>query len=157
MAQAYQPTTTTAIREAGEPVIQGVTVQLLKGATVVAITTTDGGGNYIFTQRTNGAGAGTGEPLVAGADYTINIPAGQTILAGTKSSATPASQPAVNSVDKITLDDGDKGLGIASADSTATVSAALAVGRQLDGSIAEHQQHLRSRANQRRQRHEPQA
>jgi hypothetical protein len=124
------------IREAGEPVIQGVTVQLLKGATVVAVTTTDGGGNYIFTQQTNGAGAGTGEPLVAGADYTINIPAGQTILAGTKSSATPASQPAVNSVDKITLDDGDKGLGIASADSTATASAAFTLGVSSTGASA---------------------
>jgi Tol biopolymer transport system component/protocatechuate 3,4-dioxygenase beta subunit len=56
-----------------EPGIPGVTVQLFDGATLVATTTTDGNGAYLFTR------SDAGLPLAAGIDYRVvvsNLPPG---------------------------------------------------------------------------------
>ncbi len=114
--------------EAGVPA--GVVVELLKGGVVVASTTTDANGNYIFTQQNNLAGAtGTvGAPLLPGSDYQVRVPAGQAALAGTSSSTNPASLPTVTSAGAATNDDGDSGAGTADASANATSTANFTLG-----------------------------
>ena len=72
--------------DAGELGISGVIVQLYKGGTLVAQTTTDGSGNYVFNQQTDNAGNPTGNPLAIGTNYTIVIPKNQAVLNGFLSS-----------------------------------------------------------------------
>jgi uncharacterized repeat protein (TIGR01451 family) len=77
--------------DAGEPGINGVVVQLLKGGVVVAQTTTTNGGQYRFDQQTDNAGNPTGNPLVVGSDYSLRIVSGQPALNNFVSSTDLAS------------------------------------------------------------------
>ncbi len=115
------------IKDAGENGLPaGVTVQLLKNNVVVATTTTDANGNYLFTAQTNGA------PLAPGADYAVSVPSGQAALNGSFSSANPVAQtptsPGVG-----TNDDGDSGVGVADAFANATVTANFTLGASVSG------------------------
>jgi SdrD B-like domain len=123
------------IKDAAEGALPaGVVVELLKGGVVVASTTTDANGNYVFTAQNNaGTSTGTnGAPLAAGADYTVRVPAGQAPLNGSFSSTNPAAQtptsPGVG-----TNDDGDSGTGVANAFATATVTANFTLGVSASG------------------------
>jgi SdrD B-like domain len=123
------------IKDAAEGALPaGVVVELLKGGVVVASTTTDANGNYVFTAQNNaGTSTGTnGAPLAAGADYTVRVPAGQAPLNGSFSSTNPAAQtptsPGVG-----TNDDGDSGTGVANAFATATVTVNFTLGVSASG------------------------
>lgn len=123
-------TRNNGLKDGTEPgVPAGVVVELLKGGVVVASTTTDANGNYIFTQQTNNGGGTLGAPLLPGNDYQVRVPAGQTALQGTTSSVAPASIPAPTSVEPNTNDDGDSGVGVADAfaNPTTTSNFTLAV------------------------------
>jgi protocatechuate 3,4-dioxygenase beta subunit len=85
--------------DAGEPGVSGVTVELLDstGATVLATTTTDGNGNYLFSN------------LVPG-DYIVRIPASNFAAGGplenwTSSNAAGAYEPAPDPDNNIDNDD----------------------------------------------------
>jgi protocatechuate 3,4-dioxygenase beta subunit len=83
-------TANNGTKDGSEPGIAGVRVELYKGGTLVAVTTTDANGQYLFTQQTDSSGAASGNPLQPGADYQVRIPGGQTALNGLSSSADPA-------------------------------------------------------------------
>jgi SdrD B-like domain len=108
----------------------GVVVELLKGGVVVASTTTDANGNYVFTQQNNqGASTGTtGAPLLAGTDYQVRVPANQAALTGTTSTTNPTTLPTVTSAGVGTNDDGDSGVGTADAFANATTTANFTLG-----------------------------
>jgi hypothetical protein len=125
------------IRNGGEPGLPaGVVVELLKGGVVVASTTTDANGNYIFTQQNNqGTSTGTnGAPLVPGTDYQVRIPAGQAALNGTTSSTNPSSLPIPTSPGTATNDDGDSGTGTANAFANPTTTGNFALGASTSSS-----------------------
>jgi protocatechuate 3,4-dioxygenase beta subunit len=74
------------VRDAGEPGLAGVTVRLLgPGGAVVATTTTDAAGNYLFTALTPG-------------DYTVSVtpPAGYVTSTGTVGSPAGPYEPGVS-------------------------------------------------------------
>ncbi len=110
--------------DAGEVGIPGVTLQLLKGGTFVAQTTTDSSGKYLFNQQTTAAGVGTGEPLLPGSDYTIVIPSSQTSLNNLISSTDITTSPnPTNTGNGVNSD--DNGLGAAGANITSVTSSAF--------------------------------
>jgi uncharacterized repeat protein (TIGR01451 family) len=81
---------------AGDAGINGVRVELYDGASLVAVTTTAGGGAYAFTGETDAGGALTGNPLLPGVNYTVQIPASQPVLAGFYSTHDTAGTPNPN-------------------------------------------------------------
>jgi SdrD B-like domain len=112
------------IKDGSEPGISGVTVELYKGATLVAVTTTDSSGQYMFMQQTTAAGVATGNPLQLGADYQVRIPANQTTLSGLNSSADPTGVATA-----LTADNDDNGQGTsATTGITSSANFSLAAG-----------------------------
>jgi protocatechuate 3,4-dioxygenase beta subunit len=111
-------------RDGTEPGIDGVRVELLDSTnTVVAVTTTAGGGLYNFTQKTDATGAPNGNPLTPG-NYTVRVPGGQTPLSGFTSSADPAG-----GATPLSADNDDNGTGTSATTGATTTSAfALAAG-----------------------------
>jgi hypothetical protein len=107
---------------AGEAGLNGVVLQLLDSTnTVVATTTTAGAGaaagSYLFTQGTNAAGVGNGQPLLPG-NYTVRVASG--VPAGFQSST-----PTTGEV-PLTADNDDAGIGAGSTPTSAAF--ALAAG-----------------------------
>jgi protocatechuate 3,4-dioxygenase beta subunit len=113
-------------RDGTEPGLSGVTVELLDGGgNVVAVTTTDGSGNYTFTQQTaGGTSTGTsGAPLLPG-NYAVRVPGSQAALSNLASSADPAS-----GATPLSADSDDNGTGTNPATGATTTAAfALAAG-----------------------------
>ncbi len=83
-------TANNGTKDGTEPGIPGVKVELYKGGVLVAVTTTDSAGLYMFMQQTDAAGVPSGNPLQPGTDYQVRIPGAQTALTGLSSSADPA-------------------------------------------------------------------
>jgi len=107
--------------DAGEPGIPGVIVQLFKGGVLVAQTTTNGAGQYLFDQQTTVAGVSTGEPLLPGTDYRIVIPQGQVALNNFLSSTDVSSTTNPTATGNGVNSD-DNGTGTSSANTTDTIS-----------------------------------
>jgi protocatechuate 3,4-dioxygenase beta subunit len=70
------------ILDAGEvgTLFAGVRVELYDGATLVAVTTTDANGSYLFDGQTDGTGVPNGLGLAPSANYTVRIPASEFAL-----------------------------------------------------------------------------
>jgi protocatechuate 3,4-dioxygenase beta subunit len=60
--------------------LAGVRVELYDGATLVAVTTTDSAGAYLFDRQTDGTGVANGLGLTPSANYTVRIPASEFAL-----------------------------------------------------------------------------
>jgi protocatechuate 3,4-dioxygenase beta subunit len=60
--------------------LAGVRVELYDGATLVAVTTTDANGAYLFDRQTDGTGVPNGLGLAPSANYTVRIPASEFAL-----------------------------------------------------------------------------
>ena len=116
------------VRDAGEAGIAGVRVELYRGGTLVAVTTTDASGNYLFTQGTNSAGVPNGMPLLPGTDYQVRIPQAtggvNTALAGFTSSAANGS----SETNPLGANNDDSGIGVGSANAGVTSSASFTLG-----------------------------
>jgi protocatechuate 3,4-dioxygenase beta subunit len=84
------------IFNAGDAGLDGVIVQLWSGATLVAVTTTSGGGLYQFAGPTDADGVLTGNPLLPGTDYTVTLPGSQAVLANFYSTLDTAGTPNPN-------------------------------------------------------------
>lgn len=117
-------TANNGTRDGTEPGIDGVRVELFDSTnTVVAVTTTAGGGLYNFTQKTDATGALNGNPLIPG-NYTVRVPGGQTPLSGFTSSTDPAG-----GATPLSADNDDNGTGTsATTGATSTSAFALAAG-----------------------------
>lgn len=117
------------IQNGTEAGISGVTVRLFRDANndsiidageLVAVTTTDANGNYLFTQQTNAAGVGSGNPLAPASNYKIQIASGQSAMVGYQSSADGANAGA-----PMGADSDDNGAGTANVNSNNTTTAAF--------------------------------
>ena len=95
----------------GDTGVNGVRVELYSGPTLVAVSTTSGGGNYLFTGQTDVNGAPTGNPLLPGATYTVQLPAGQPVLASFYSTHDTIGTPTPNGG----VDNDDNTIGMAPA------------------------------------------
>ena len=74
----WEDTDSDGVQDAGEAGIAGVSVELRKGATLLATATTDANGNYIFSNDPNGADTPSHKynlsMLVANMEYTLTVP-----------------------------------------------------------------------------------
>jgi protocatechuate 3,4-dioxygenase beta subunit len=95
--------------DAGDAGVNGVRVELYAGSTLVAVITAAGGGAYNFTGETDAGGVLTGNPLLPGTAYTVQIPAAQPVLAGFYSTRDTAGTPNPNGG----VDNDDNVVGIA--------------------------------------------
>jgi hypothetical protein len=78
------------IQDPTEPPLAGVTVRLLDNNDAeIAVATTDGNGNYVFSNATGTSTAAFryGQPITASTPYKIDIPSGQTGLSGMRLTA----------------------------------------------------------------------
>jgi uncharacterized repeat protein (TIGR01451 family) len=87
-------------QDAGELGIAGLTVNLMRGGVIVNTTTTDGNGNYFFTQE------GNGTALLPNTNYQICVPLNQAQLANRFITTANALGVATNLNSKI-VDDGN--------------------------------------------------
>ena len=78
----------------GDAGLNGVTVELYQAGNRVAVTTTTGGGAYLFAGETDGSGVLTGNPLTPGTNtYTIQLPASQLAISGLYSTKDTVGPP----------------------------------------------------------------
>ena len=81
----------------GDAGLNGVTVELYQAGNRMAVTTTTGGGAYLFAGDTDGSGVLTGNPLTPGTNtYTIQLPASQLALSGLYSTKDTVGTPSPN-------------------------------------------------------------
>lgn len=122
-------TANNGTQDGTEPGISGVQVKLFRDADndnvidngeLIAVTTTDSNGNYLFTQGTDSSGVGNGAPLQPGSNYKIQIASGQSAMVGYQSSADGA-----NAGTPMGADSDDNGAGTANANSNNTTTAAF--------------------------------
>jgi hypothetical protein len=75
--QLWSDVINNGVRDAGEPGLSGVRVELYDiDHILIAVTTTDGSGNYLFDQQTDAVGVGNGIAIEAN-DYYVKIPQSQ--------------------------------------------------------------------------------
>ena len=116
------------IFDAGEAGITGVRVELYKGSTLVAVTTTDGSGNYLFTEGTDSTGVVNGKPLVPGTDYQVRIPQATASVNTPLINLLSSAAAAASETTPLGVNSDDSGVGTAAASAGITPSVNFTLG-----------------------------